>query len=164
MRSPSEFHEDHVPGAINCPVLDDAERAEVGTIYKQVSSFDAKKIGAALVARNVSRHLETRFKDRPRNWKPLIYCWRGGKRSGAMAHIFSEVGWAAAQLEGGYKAYRRAVITDLAALPGAFRWQVIWPAGYGKSKHCARSLSSAPRSWTWRRWPPTPLGPRRSAR
>ncbi|MBI2311017.1 MAG: tRNA 2-selenouridine(34) synthase MnmH [Betaproteobacteria bacterium] len=135
VRSPSEFREDHVPGAVNCPVLDDAERAQVGTMYKQVSSFDAKKIGAALVARNIARHLETRFKDRPRNWKPLIYCWRGGKRSGAMAHIFSEVGWAAAQLEGGYKAYRRAVVADLASLPREFRWRVVCgPTGCGKSR------------------------------
>src|SRR5512145_2516593 len=83
-RSPSEYAEDHVPGAVNCPVLDDAERARIGTLYKQVSPFDAKKVGAALVARNIARHIEERFRDRPRDWRPLVYCWRGGKRSGAM--------------------------------------------------------------------------------
>lgn len=135
VRSPSEFSEDHIPGAVNCPVLDDDERARVGTMYKQASSFDAKKIGAALVARNIARHLETRFGERPKNWKPLVYCWRGGKRSGAMAHILSEIGWAAARLEGGYKAYRRAVVAELAALPGKFHWRVVCgPTGCGKSR------------------------------
>src|SRR5690349_22240915 len=85
VRSPSEFAEDHIPGAINCPVLDDAERAEIGTLYKQVSPFDAKKKGAALVARNIGIHLERTLLDKPRDWKPLVYCWRGGNRSGAMA-------------------------------------------------------------------------------
>src|SRR5512135_1883807 len=104
-RSPAEFAEDHVPGAISCPVLDDEERARVGTIYKQVSPFDAKKLGAALVSRNIARHIEERFADRGRDWKPLVYCWRGGKRSGALAHVLREIGWHAATLEGGYKAY-----------------------------------------------------------
>ena len=103
MRSPSEFAEDHVPGAINCPVLDDAERAEIGTLYKQVSPFDAKKKGAALVSRNIGRHVEGRLLDKPRDWKPLIYCWRGGNRSGAMAHVLARIGWPAVQLDGGYK-------------------------------------------------------------
>ena len=82
VRSEAEFAEDHIPGAINCPVLDDAQRAEVGTLYKQVSPFDAKKIGAALVSENIARHLRERFRDKPRGWKPLVYCWRGGGRSG----------------------------------------------------------------------------------
>ena len=104
VRSPAEFAEDHIPGAINCPVLDDAERCRVGTMYKQVSPFEAKKVGAALVSRNIARHLEAQFLDRPRHWKPLIYCWRGGDRSGAMTTIFRAIGWPAGQLEGGYKA------------------------------------------------------------
>ena len=101
VRSPAEFAADRIPGAISCPVLDDAERERVGTLYKQVSSFEAKKVGAALVARNIARHLDERFRDRPRDWRPLVYCWRGGTRSGAMAHILRQVGWKAAQLEGG---------------------------------------------------------------
>lgn len=135
VRSPSEFAEDHVPGAINCPVLDDAERARIGTLYKQVSPFDAKKAGAALVARNISRHLEVEFRSRPREWRPLVYCWRGGKRSGAMVHILSQIGWDAWQLEGGYRAYRRAVMEDLERLPGRFRWRVVCGlTGTGKSR------------------------------
>jgi tRNA 2-selenouridine synthase len=142
-RSPAEFDEDHVPGAISCPVLDNEERARVGTIYKQVSPFDAKKIGAALVARNIARHIENEFKERPKAWKPLVYCWRGGKRSGAMAHVLREVGWEAKTLEGGYKAYRRYVVDSLAALPAKFTFRVIHGVtGSGKSR-LLRALSAA---------------------
>ena len=103
-RSPAEYAEDHVPDAISLPVLDDEERARVGTLYKQVSPFAAKKLGAALVARNIGRHLETALADRPKGWRPLVYCWRGGKRSGAFAHVLREIGWDAHTLKGGYKA------------------------------------------------------------
>ena len=113
-RSPAEFADDHVPGAISCPVLDNEERARVGTLYKQVSPFDAKKLGAALVAKNIARHIEDLFMEKSKTWQPLVYCWRGGKRSGAMAHILREVGWDARTLEGGYKAYRRYVVAALA--------------------------------------------------
>jgi tRNA 2-selenouridine synthase len=125
VRSPAEYAEDHVPGAASCPVLDDAERAAIGTLYKQVSPFDAKRRGAALVSRNIARHLETAFAGRGRDWRPLVYCWRGGKRSGAMTHVLREVGWQAAQLEGGYKAYRRAVVAALETLPRRFRYIVL---------------------------------------
>src|SRR5688572_31887931 len=93
VRSPAEYAEDHIPGAISAPVLDDAERVKVGTLYKQVSPFDAKKLGAALVAKNVARHVETPFAGKGRGWRPLASCWRGGKRSAAMAHIPREIGW-----------------------------------------------------------------------
>ena len=91
VRSPSEFAEDHVPGAMNLPVLSDAERAEVGTIYVQQSKFLARRIGAALVARNIARHLETALADRPGGFRPLVYCWRGGQRSHAMATVLDQV-------------------------------------------------------------------------
>jgi tRNA 2-selenouridine synthase len=125
VRSPAEFAEDHIPGARSLPVLDDAERAEIGTLYKQVSPFDSKRRGAALVARNIARHLETSLADKERTWRPLVYCWRGGKRSGAMVHMLREVGWQAAQLEGGYKAYRRDVVDRLETLPEQFRYLVL---------------------------------------
>ena len=134
-RSPSEYAEDHVPGAISAPVLDDAERAEVGTLYKQVSPFDAKKAGAALLAKNVSRHIEALFKGKAKDWHPLVYCWRGGKRSGAMAHILREIGWKAETLEGGYKAYRRWVVEQLQSIPQSLEFRVIHgPTGSGKSR------------------------------
>lgn len=135
VRSPAEFAEDHVPGAISLPVLDDAERARVGTLYKQVSPFEAKKTGAALIARNIATHLETHFADRPKNWRPLVYCWRGGNRSGAMTHILARIGFAAVQLDGGYKAYRRHVLAALDALPATLDFRVICGAtGSGKSR------------------------------
>jgi len=142
-RSPAEYAEDHIPGAISCPVLDNEERARVGTIYKQVSPFDARKIGAALVARNIARHVEGSFKEKPKAWKPLVYCWRGGKRSGAMAHVLREIGWEAKTLEGGYKAYRRYVVESLAKLPARFTFRVIHGVtGSGKSR-LLRALGGA---------------------
>jgi len=125
VRSPAEFAEDHIPGAINCPVLDDAQRIEVGTLYKQVSPFEAKKVGAALVSANIARHLAERFRDRPREWKPLIYCWRGGNRSGSMTTVFRAIGWKASQLDGGYKVWRAHVIAGLEAVPAQFRFLVV---------------------------------------
>ena len=134
-RSPTEYAEDHIPGAVSAPVLDDAERAAVGTLYKQRSPFDAKKLGAALVAKNVARHVETLFAVKGPGWRPLVYCWRGGKRSSAMAHILREVGWDAQTLPGGYRAYRRWVVARLEELPGQLDFRVIHgPTGSGKSR------------------------------
>lgn len=135
VRSPSEFAEDHIPGAINCPVLSDAERSEVGTLDKQVDPFEARKLGAAYTARNIAEHIDQHFREKPRDWKPLVYCWRGGNRSGSMAHIFAKIGWPVTQLDGGYKNYRRSVITALEELPSRFSYRVVCgPTGCGKSR------------------------------
>ena len=135
VRSPAEFAEDHIPRAASHPVLDDDERARVGTLHAQQSAFVAKRAGAALVARNIARMLETAFADKPREWHPLVYCWRGGKRSGALTHVLNEIGWRAVQLEGGYKTYRRRVIDALARLPQTFSYRVICGVtGSGKSR------------------------------
>jgi tRNA 2-selenouridine synthase len=134
-RSPSEFAEDRLPGAINVPVLDDEERMLVGTVYKQRSAFEAKRVGAPIASHNIARHIETLFAEKPRDWKPLVYCWRGGGRSGSLAHVLRQVGWDARRLEGGYKAFRKQVVTDLETLPSRFRFQVICGAtGSGKSR------------------------------
>ena len=116
VRSPSEFAEDHLPGAINLPVLSDEERARVGTVYVRESPFLARKIGAALVARNAALHLEGPLRQMERGWRPLIYCWRGGQRSGSFASILSQVGWRVETLAGGYQSYRRLVVERLYAL------------------------------------------------
>ncbi|MCC6656934.1 MAG: tRNA 2-selenouridine(34) synthase MnmH [Rhodocyclaceae bacterium] len=135
VRSPAEFADDHIPGAVNCPVLSDAERARVGTLYKQDSPFAAKKLGAALVARHIAEHIERRFLERPREWRPLVYCWRGGKRSGAMGHVLRQIGWPACTLEGGYKSWRRHVVAELAELPRRLAFRVVTGAtGSGKSR------------------------------
>lgn len=132
-RSPAEFSDDHIPGALSFPVLSDDERAQIGLLYS-ASSFRAKKIGAALVARNIAHHLENSFVDKPKAWRPLIYCWRGGARSDAFTHVLRQVGWNARRLHGGYKAYRRAVVADLQTLPAGFDWRVICGlTGSGKS-------------------------------
>ena len=134
-RSPSEFAEDHLPGAINVPVLDDEERALVGTVYKQQSAFEAKRLGAPIAARNIARAIEERFAGKPRGWRPLVYCWRGGGRSGSLAHVLRQVGWNAARLDGGYKAFRRQVVAELERLPDRARFHVICGAtGSGKSR------------------------------
>ncbi len=135
VRSPAEYADDHLPGAISVPVLNDEERARVGTLYKQESPFAAKKLGAALIARNIAQHLEEKFLDKPKSWRPLVYCWRGGMRSGAMAHILSQVGWRSVQLEGGYKNFRRHVIAGLETFPAQLKFRVVsGGTGSGKSR------------------------------
>ena len=113
VRSPAEFADDHLPGAISLPVLSNDERAVVGTIYKQESPFRANRIGGAIVARNIAQHLDTALADMPRGWRPLVYCWRGGMRSNAMATILSSVGWPVGLVKGGYKTWRREVVGGL---------------------------------------------------
>lgn len=117
VRAPAEWAEDHLPGAVNLPVLDDAERAEVGTVYKQVNPFTARKMGAALVAQNVARHLQGPLAGKPGGWQPLVYCWRGGQRSGSFATILSQIGWRVETIAGGYKAYRALVVDRLYVQP-----------------------------------------------
>ena len=135
VRSPSEFAIDHIPGAINCPVLDDEQRVTVGTLYKQVSPFEARKVGAVLVARNIAQHIQTHFNQQPKSWKPLVYCWRGGQRSGAMTHILREVGWQAKRLQGGYKTWRHFVLEQLEQLPPRWNFRVIaGPTGSAKTR------------------------------
>ncbi|AIO67126.1 tRNA 2-selenouridine(34) synthase MnmH [Burkholderia oklahomensis] len=135
VRTPLEYAEDHIPGALNAPVLSNEERVIVGTMYKQVSPFEATRVGAAMVARNIAAHLDTTFADRPRNWRPLVYCWRGGKRSGSMTVWFNMIGWRARQLDGGYKSYRRSVVDALGQLPSEFRYVVLTGnTGSGKTR------------------------------
>ncbi len=133
-RSESEYALDRLPGAVNWPSLNDAERASIGTEYKQVSPFAAKKRGAALVARNVAAHIEHHVLELPRDWSPLVYCWRGGQRSNSLALVLSQIGFRVHLLEGGYQAFRRAVMTALETLPAAFSFVVVCgTTGSGKS-------------------------------
>ena len=134
VRSPAEFALDHVPSAVNHPVLDDTERARIGTLYA-ASPFEARKLGAAIVARNIAAMLESAFADRDCDWRPLVYCWRGGQRSRALVQVLHEVGWRAVQLEGGYRAYRRHVVAELTRVPQRFRFVAICGlTGSGKSR------------------------------
>ncbi|WP_341647336.1 tRNA 2-selenouridine(34) synthase MnmH [Thauera humireducens] len=134
-RTPAEFAEDHIPGAVNLPVLDNEQRIVVGTMYKQQSAFEARRLGGALVAENIARHLQTYLKDKPKSWRPLIYCWRGGQRSGSFATWLRMVGWDAHQLQGGYKSFRHHVIDDIARIAPALHWQVVCgPTGSAKTR------------------------------
>ena len=133
-RSPSEYAVDHLPGAINAPVLDDEQRIRVGTMYKQTGSFEAKKVGAALVAKNIALHIEQLWLEQPREWRPLVYCWRGGNRSGSMAHILAKIGWPVVQLDGGYKAFRAHVNAELERAPTLNFKVICGTTGSGKSR------------------------------
>jgi len=139
VRSPAEFAEDHLPGAVNLPVLTDAERAEVGEIYVQDSRHRANRIGAAYVARNIARHLETALADKAPDFKPLIYCWRGGQRSESMATILSKIGWRTTVLSGGYRTYRRGVQARLYEQPCDLRLVLLdGNTGSGKTELLTR--------------------------
>ena len=134
-RSEGEFAEDHLPGAINWPSLRDAERKLVGTEYKQISAFDAKKRGAALVAKNIAAHIERDVLDKPRDWQPLVYCWRGGKRSGSLALILDQIGFKVTLVDGGYKAFRAALVADLPQLAARYSYRVVCgTTGSGKTR------------------------------
>lgn len=135
VRSPAEFAEDHLPGAVNWPVLDDEQRRIVGTLYVQESPLAARKLGATLVARNIATHVERWVQDRPREWQPLVYCWRGGQRSGALAWFLDQIGFRTAKLQGGYKAFRAEVRAALELLPQQFSFTVIaGRTGSGKTR------------------------------
>ena len=134
-RSEGEFAEDHLPGAINWPSLNNEERKLVGTEYKQISAFDAKKRGAAMVAQNIARHLERDVIHKPRDWQPLVYCWRGGKRSGSLALILDQIGFNVTLVDGGYKAFRTALVASLPNLAAQFGYRVICgTTGSGKTR------------------------------
>ena len=134
-RTPAEFALDHIPGAINCPVLSDDERVIVGTLYKQQGPFEARRVGGGLVAANLARHLATTMADRPASWKPIVYCWRGGLRSGSMVQWLRLVGWDARQLSGGYKQYRRHVIESIESIAPRLDLRVLCgPTGSAKTR------------------------------
>lgn len=134
-RSEDEYAEDHLPGAVNWPSLDNAQRHEVGTLYKQVSPFEARKRGATLVAANISRHIGLHVMDKPKGWKPLVYCWRGGQRSGSLSLVLGQIGFTVHLVEGGYKAFRGAVLAQLPELARALSYRVVCgPTGSGKTR------------------------------
>lgn len=134
-RTEDEYALDHVPGATNWPTLDNQQRIEIGTMYKQVNPFEAKKRGAAIAARNIAIHIERHVIDKPRDWKPLAYCWRGGNRSGALATILGAIGFHVTLIEGGYKAWRAALVDALPALARGLTYRVVCgPTGSGKTR------------------------------
>lgn len=141
-RTPAEFAEDHIPGAINLPVLDNDQRATVGTLYVQ-SPFEARRVGAAMVAANIALHLDGHLRDKPKHWRPLVYCWRGGQRSGAFTTWLRMIGWDAHQLEGGYKRFRHLVIDDIARVAPTLPWRVLGGATGSAKTRVLEALAAA---------------------
>lgn len=134
-RSEDEYALDHLPGAVNWPTLDNAQRHEVGTLYKQVNPFEARKIGAAMAARNIADHIQHKALDKPRSWRPLVYCWRGGQRSGSLSLVLDQIGFRVHIVQGGYKAFRAALVADTVRLAGQFEYQVVCgTTGSGKTR------------------------------
>ena len=135
VRSEDEFNADHLPGAVNWPTLNNDERSSIGTLYTQVNPFEARKRGAAIAARNIAAHIERKVFDKPKAWKPLAYCWRGGQRSGALALILDQVGFRVTLLKGGYKAFRAVVVQDIPRLVSSLDWRVLCgTTGSGKTR------------------------------
>ena len=134
-RSEDEYAEDHLPGAVNWPTLNNPERIAIGTMYKQVNAFEAKKRGAAIAARNIAQHIDTHVIDKPKNWAPLTYCWRGGKRSGSLSLVLGQIGFHVTLIEGGYKAFRAAMREDLERRVAQLPWRVVCgTTGSGKTR------------------------------
>ncbi len=134
-RSEDEFAEDHLPGALNWPTLNNAERILIGTTYKQVNAFEAKKRGAALAARNIANHIERELLDKAKDWKPLTYCWRGGKRSGSLSLVLDQIGFKVSIIEGGYKAFRAALVQDTLKRVHRLQFRVVCgTTGSGKTR------------------------------
>ena len=134
-RSEGEYALDHLPGAVNWPSLNNEERIFVGTMYKQQGAFEAQKHGAALVAANISHHIQREVLTLPKNWQPLIYCWRGGKRSGSLSMVLGQIGFKIYLIEGGYKAFRAALVDDIPKRVAPLQFNIIsGPTGSGKTR------------------------------
>lgn len=152
-RSEGEYAEDHLPSAVNWPSLHDDERKIVGTSYKQISQFEAKKLGAALVAKSIAAHIQRHVLDKPREWQPLVYCWRGGKRSGSLALVLEQIGFKVTLVDGGYKAFRAALVADLPQLAAKHHYRVVCgPAGSGKTRLLQALASQGAQVLDWKRW------------
>ena len=134
-RSEDEFAHDHLPGAVNWPTLNNMERIQIGTLYKQVNPFEARKRGAAIAARNIAAHIDREVIDKPKDWKPLAYCWRGGQRSGALSMVLGQIGFRVTLVEGGYKAFRAVMLQNVDQMVSTLHFQVVCgPTGSGKTR------------------------------
>ena len=134
-RSEAEYALDHLPGAVNWPTLNDEERRSIGTLYVQINPFEARKRGAAIAARNIAAHIEREIIGKPKDWKPLAYCWRGGQRSGSLSLVLSQIGFRVTLIEGGYKAFRAALLQDIPGRVSHLQWRVICgTTGSGKTR------------------------------
>ena len=133
-RSEREYEEDHIPGAINLPVVNNDEYAEVGTTHRD-DKHRAYVIGVAYSHRNIANHVDQVISRYPKKTRILVYCFRGGKRSRLWFDALDTIGYKVERLKGGWKAYRRWVNEQLANLPGQFNYHVLCgPTGCGKTR------------------------------
>jgi tRNA 2-selenouridine synthase len=133
-RSQREYAEDHIPGAVNLPVVDDEEYAEVGTTHK-TDKHRAYLIGVSYALKNMSRAIDDLVARYPRDARMLVYCFRGGKRSKLWLDTLSTIGFKVDRLPGGWKAYRAWVREQLDQVPRRFRYNVLCgPTGCGKTR------------------------------
>lgn len=134
-RSEGEYALDHLPGAQNWPTLHDDERITIGTLYKQVSPFEARKLGGVTAARNIASNIEAHALDKPKHWAPLAYCWRGGQRSGSLSLVLDQIGFKVTLVEGGYKAFRAAMLEDIPLQAQRLQFEVVCgTTGCGKTR------------------------------
>ncbi|RJF97060.1 tRNA 2-selenouridine(34) synthase MnmH [Noviherbaspirillum cavernae] len=133
-RSPREYEEDHIPGAINLPVVDNDEYAEVGTLHR-TDPMAAYQIGVCYSLKNIARHLQQHVAQYNRKSRILVYCFRGGKRSRLWFDALDTIGYRVDRLEGGWKGYRRWVNEQLTIVPRNYRYLVLsGPTGCGKTR------------------------------
>jgi len=109
VRSPGEFAQGHIPGAVNIPLFSDEERAQVGTTYKQVSQEEALLLGLELVGPKMADFVRQAKALAP-DKEILVHCWRGGMRSGSFGWLLETAGMKVSTLVGGYKAFRNEVL------------------------------------------------------
>jgi tRNA 2-selenouridine synthase len=133
-RSPHEYAEDHIPGAVNLPVVDDVEYAEVGTKHR-TDQHSAYLIGVEYSLRNIAAQIKPLISKYTPQDRFLVYCFRGGKRSRLWADNLRTIGFEVDVLAGGWKNYRRWVRAGLESLPRAFSYRVLCgPTGCGKTR------------------------------
>ncbi|BCJ86677.1 tRNA 2-selenouridine(34) synthase MnmH [Effusibacillus dendaii] len=134
VRSEGEYQESHIPGAVNIPLLNNEERARVGTVYKQVGQGQAKELGLQIVSSKLP-DLVKQIQQAAVDTQPVVYCWRGGMRSKSVATVLDLLGIPALRLEGGYRAYRETVTERLAHFQLSARCVVIHGmTGTGKTE------------------------------
>lgn len=133
-RSPHEYAEDHIPGAVNLPVVDDSEYAEVGTAHRS-DKHAAYLIGVEYSLRNIAAQIKPLISKYTPQDRFLVYCFRGGKRSRLWADNLRTIGFRVDVLAGGWKRYRHWVLTGLESLPRSFSYRVLCgPTGCGKTR------------------------------
>lgn len=116
VRSPGEYAQGHIPGAISFPLFSDEERARVGTTYKQQSKDLAMELGLEIVGPKMAGFVREARRLAPEG-RLAVHCWRGGQRSGSMAWLFRQAGFDVITLSGGYKYYRRHVLEKFLDIP-----------------------------------------------